>query len=684
MAIPLEHPRPMAAPPGRGDGSATRLWPVLARPHHRTPPSKGLDAIGEGLRGNISRRRAGGRERRRAEQIVAQASRLRALGERALDERIEAVRDRVALERHDPEVVDQAFSCAHEAIRRELGLSLHVEQVMGALAMSRGALAEMATGEGKTVTAILPAVLDGWIGRGVHVLTVNDYLAGRDVEITLPAYRRLGLSVGLLQDDTPPPERRRAYLRPVTYGADKQFIFDYLRDRLAAPLSPRLSGLLIDQMLAGDQSVPPVEPEWAQRVVQRELFSAIIDEADSVLIDEAVTPAIIGVDPGPARGGSADTTHYRVAATIAEQMQRGRDYTVDLRLRRVQLTAAGRERLGESAGLLAPFWRGPMRREELLNRAISARELYTRDDDYIVREGKVVIVDRSTGRILDGRQWQLGVHQAVEAKEGLEISPERQTTSRISYQRYFQRYRRLCGMTGTGWEVAGELWRDYALPVVRIPTHRPVVRRHARDRVFSSLEHKERAVAERVAEWHAAGRPVLIGTRSVTTSERIGALLDQRAVPCRILNAQREAEEAEIVAAAGMRNAVTVATNMAGRGTDIQLEPATRELGGLVVIATERNEERRVDRQLYGRSGRQGDPGLAETFVSLEDDLIVRYGSGALARIARAAPGPIRRLAARLLLAQAQWVASGRARAMRAEAARSEGELEVALHHATR
>jgi preprotein translocase subunit SecA len=422
-------------------------------------------------------------------------------------------------------------------------------------------------------------------------------------------------------------------------------------------------------------------------VLQRGLHAAIVDEADSILIDEAVTPAIVALQtkaPEAEASNWGGEEHYRTAARIAGTLTAGRHYTADPRPRRIEMTESGREALAEAAASLPPFWAGPRRREELLVQALTVKEFYHQGEDYIIREGKVAIVDRSTGRVLEGRQWQLGIHQAVEAKEGLEVTGARTTSARTSYQRFFQRYQRLGGMTGTAWEVRHELWRDYRLPVVRIPTHRPVARVHARDRVLMTESDKFDRVAGEAAEMHRMGRPVLIGTRSVAASERLGALLAERGVPCRILNATREAEEAHIVEVAGRRGAVTVATNMAGRGTDIKLELASRDLGGLVVIATERHDERRVDRQLFGRAGRQGDPGLAQAFVSLEDSLIVHHGLRPLATICRMAPRFLRPAATGLLWSAAQHAAGSRAAMMRRETAKHDAWLDMAMHHETR
>jgi preprotein translocase subunit SecA len=664
----------------RLESDDTRLWDALGHPFIREQPAKGLDLAGERIRALSARRRASRADARRAEAIIDRAGRIAKQGETEFTSTIEAAHERAARRRDDASTINEAFSVAYEAIRREIGLSLHPEQVVGALAMSAGRCAEMATGEGKTVTAILPAALDGWVGRGVHVVTVNDYLARRDAQITGPAYKRLGLSVGVLQDGSKPAERRNAYDRAVTYAADKQVIFDFLRDRLVAPLQSRLVSHAIDQLSEAFGS-PDME-SWRRRVVQRGLHAAIVDEADSVLIDEAVTPAIIGQDGAAEEAGVE--SHYRIATRMAAQLVESEDYRVDLRLHRVFLTDQGRERLASMASLLPAFWSGPRRREELLLQALTAAALYKERDDYIVRDGKVVIVDRSTGRVLEGRQWQLGVHQAIEAKEGLDLTPDRRTVARVSYQRFFQRYHRLCGMTGTGWEVAGELWQYYRLPVTRVPTHKPVIRKRSLDRSFLTEERKFEAVADRVQRHHDRGRPVLVGTRSVESSERLGELLAARGIECRILNATREAEEASIVADAGREGAVTVATNMAGRGTDIILDDRTRELGGLVVIATERHDERRVDRQLFGRSGRQGDPGLAETFMSIEDSLIRRHSIGPLLWLYKRTHGPVRRLVASVLWPTAQWTAGRRACVIRNEVAKMDAWIDLSMHHESR
>lgn len=676
--------RPFEIPSGAAPASVRRLWRPLAHPFVRERPAKGLDRVGERVIGAVRTRREARLDHARAREIEAEGRTLRSFGEAALNARAEEVAEMAGVGHAGPELVDAAFAVMYEVVRRELGLSLHHEQLVGALVMAAGCCAELATGEGKTVTAILPAALEAWSGRGVHVVTVNDYLARRDAETTRPAYQRLRLTVGVLQDSTPTDERRAAYQCSITYGADKQFIFDHLRDRLSAPLEPRLAGLLLDG-LAGDSKR---NSAWTERVVQRELNCAIVDEADSVLIDEAVTPAIIGEGGEKGAAGEAaegtPETHYHRAARIARDLTTGRDYQVDSRLRVVKLTEEGRSAVARAAGDLPPFWSGPRRREELVTQAVTAKELYVRGDDYIVKEGEVVIVDRSTGRVLPGRQWQLGVHQAVEAKEGLRVSEDRRTSARVSYQQFFQRYRRLAGMSGTAAEVAAELWSSYRLPVVRVPTHRPVIRVRETDRFFRRESEKFEAVAERVVEVNARGVPVLIGTRSVAASERLGAVLAARGVRCSILNATREAEEAEIIAGAGELGAVTVATNMAGRGTDIRLGKGVRELGGLMVIATERHDEARVDRQLFGRAGRQGDPGRAEAFVSLEDLLIAVHAPKLLRLACERMPRALLGLTARVTWAVAQWSAGRKASVLRSQVLQSDAWTDMALHHRSR
>ncbi len=690
MSLSAAHPVATQASSAGAGPAARRLWAGLARPVPRHQPLKGSDVLAEWALGALRRRRLRRLDWARARAIAQEGRRLAAGSRADLDEAIAAARARAARDRDGEGTIDAVFGVAYAAIANEIGLRLHEEQVLGALAMARGCCAELATGEGKTVTAILAAVLDAWQGRGVHILTVNDYLARRDAELNSPAYFRLGLSVGVIHEGSTPEERRAAYAASITHASDKQAIFDHLRDRLVSPVAPSLTGLLLDGIVGtpepGSAGVREATSQayharWGDLVVQRGLHAAIVDEADSVLIDDAVTPAVIS--GSELDDGSFDAGVFVRASRIAGELARDADFTVEARARRVALTPAGCRRLADLAGDLPEPWGGPRRREELIVQALSARELYRLGDDYILREGKVEIVDRSTGRVLPGRQWQLGMHQAVEAKEGVEVTRERRTTARCSYQDYFRRYRRLSGMTGTAREVSAELWRWYRLPVVSVPTHKPVARVRLADRVFGDEPAKLDGVARRVRELHAQGRPVLVGTRSITSSERLGENLAGLGIACDILNAEREREEAVIVARAGRCGAVTVATNMAGRGTDIQLDEKSRAAGGLAVIATERHDEPRVDRQLFGRAGRQGDPGSAEVFVALSDTLVGQHGLAVLAWAARL-PGSLGALASRALWRGAQWSASRKWRIIREETARSDAWHEVALLQQTR
>jgi len=680
--------------------TAARLWPALTRAQRRPEPLEGLDRAAAQLRGRVVRRGVSRAEWRRVRAIADRAAALRDASEAELDAAIARVRESAPRAAAAAPASDEAFAVIACVVERGLGLRLHDVQLAGQLVLDAGRVAEMATGEGKTITAIAPAALAAFCGRGCHVVTVNDYLAARDAATCAPAYERLGLTVGVLAEGQDTAERRAAYDADVTYGADKQFIFDFLRDRLHAPLAPTVASSVLDELAR------PRTPKsaggtggarggWASRVVQRGLFAAIVDEADSVLIDEAATPAIIALPAKDAAGGAAAPPggeQLARALEVARGLAAGRHYTVDRRLHRVLLTRAGRDRLGQLAADLPPFWSGPRRREELVTLALSALKLHTRDDDYIVREverdgqrlREVAIVDRSTGRVLEGRQWQLGLHQAVEAKEGLSPSERRVTAARVSYQRYFSRYQRLSGMSGTAWEVAGELWRNYALRVVRVPTHRPIARRQVPDRVVRTGKAKFEAIARAARRHHDAGRPVLVGTRSVADSEALARLLADRGLAADVLNARAEAAEAAIVERAGRAGAVTVATSMAGRGTDIKLDDRARAAGGLVVLAADRHHERRVDRQLFGRSGRQGDPGLARAFLALDDEVLVRYGPAWLRLAALASPGPLRRPLASVLLALSQRAATRRWRLIRDEAATIDAWIDMAFHQQSR
>jgi preprotein translocase subunit SecA len=517
-----------------------------------------------------------------------------------------------------------AFALAREAARRHRGLRHFPVQLLGGAVMMRGALAEMQTGEGKTLTALLPAVAAALLGRPVHVITVNDYLARRDAEELAPVYNALGLSVGLVQQGQMPQDRQRAYACDVAYCTNKELVFDYLRDRLALGSRRARSHLLLDELIR-------TSPAGRTRgLLLRGLHFAIVDEADSVLIDEARTPLILS---GPGEDLADDAEHYATALDIARRLRQGEDFHVLANERSVRLTVDGARLVREAAPGLAGLWGMRRAREEMVRQALAALHVFRRDVQYIVAGGKVQIVDEFTGRVMPDRSWELGMHQLIEAKEGCEISARHQTLARITYQQFFRRYQHLCGMTGTALEAAGELRAVYGLRVVRVPTNRPLRRTDGGARMFRESQRKWSAVVGSAKAALNQGRAVLIGTRSVDDSEHVAGLLRQAGLDPAILNARQDRQEAEIVAGAGQPGRITVATNMAGRGTDIGLHPAVLKAGGLHVILTEFHESRRIDRQLFGRAGRQGDPGSFESIVALDDELFRRFAGKALLEV---------------------------------------------------
>jgi preprotein translocase subunit SecA len=589
---------------------------------------KGLDGVVHGWLGGWERR---GSARAKLLADAEEATRLSIAWEKATDADL-----RDALRGHQESfrrggagaeaALIPALGALREAAFRCVGLRPYPVQLAGALALHRGFLAEMATGEGKTLTAGLAGVLAGWLGRPCHVITVNDYLVQRDSDWMRPLYAFCGLKVAFVTGTMPPDNRQRAYLADVVYVTSKELLADFLRDRI------RLAGLHNPERWGIRRLLQPRTAIEAG-LVQRGLHTAIVDEADSVLIDEAVTPLIISA-PKP---NNMLSQAVELAAHLAESLSPDEDYKIDLRYGEVEFTDAGKAKVEERCGLLPGFWRGNTRREELLRQALIAREFYLRDKQYIISDGKVSIVDEFTGRAMPQRSWREGLHQAIEAKEGVDMTNPAETIARMSFQRFFRLFPRLSGMTGTAWEAADEFWRIYHLPVVRIPTNRPCVRQDMPDRVFATEALKWDAVVAEIQRLHASGRPVLVGTRSVRASEALSHRLFEIGVSHRLLNASRHSEEAAIVSKAGEAGQVTLATNMAGRGTDIRLGPGVAEAGGLHVVATERHESGRVDRQLYGRAARQGDPGCAQTFVSLEDELLVKHLKPGLRRTARSA-----------------------------------------------
>jgi preprotein translocase subunit SecA len=511
--------------------------------------------------------------------------------------------------------VAKAFALIRELAARTLNMRHFDVQVMGGWTLLNGMVAEMDTGEGKTLTATLPACTAALSGIPVHIVTTNDYLARRDAECMKPLYQALGLTVGVIGQGMEAPARREAYASDVTYCTNKELVFDYLKDRIVLGHKAGRIHLQLERLAAKETRL--------QRLRLRGLYFAIVDEADSVLIDEARTPLIIsnGTDD------LLDPSVYQTALTIAAQFERGHDFVVTERERAVELTESGRARLLELTRAYSGVWNSRWRREDLVRQALTAQYLMQRDTHYLVKDDKVQIVDEYTGRVMADRSWEHGLHQLIEAKEGCDLTKRHEPLARISYQRFFRRYLWLAGMTGTAREVRGELWSVYRLAVVSIPTNHPPRRHHTGDRVYGTAEEKWRAVVARVIELRRQERPVLIGTRSVSASEHLSQLLTRAGIPHRVLNARQDAEEAAVIAGAGEPGRVTVATNMAGRGTDIRLAPGVAERGGLHVIGTERHEARRIDRQLFGRCGRQGDPGSYEMIVSLEDELVTLHGA---------------------------------------------------------
>ena len=602
--------------------------------------------------------------RREAEQIAQELAALKTVADENLNARLAELR-RVFRRRPEAEPVNEqaALAVVAEIAARQLGLRAHTVQLLGALALLRGCLAEMATGEGKTLTVALAAAVAGWSGRPCHVLTANDYLASRDAEWLRPFYEACGGTVGCVTGEMAPDQRRLQYAATVTYTTSKELLADFLRDRL------RLGRLQDGARRHLRYLLTPDRLEQLGLVL-RGLDTAFIDEADNLLIDEAVTPLIISrsVENEPLRAAS------HAAHRAAAEFTRGVHYETDLTLHSVWLSPAGRAKLRDQDDELAAAFAAPSWRAELVRQALLAREFFHRDRQYVIDDGKIQIVDESTGRLMPQRSWQQGLHQAIEAKEGLEMSDPAETIARMSFQRFFRLFRRLSGLTGTAEEAAGEFWFVYRLPTAQVPTNRPILRREAPDRFFLTAEAKWDAIADEVVAVQRTGRPVLVGTRTVAASERLAGLLALRGVACEVINAVRHLDEARIVAAAGQTGRVTVATNMAGRGTDIKLTAEARAAGGLHVIATERHSSRRIDRQLFGRAGRQGDPGSAQAFVSLDDDLLMRF-----------LPTAFRRVLSGLLESRApgvQWAAQkaverAQARAQRLAARQRQGVMHL-------
>jgi preprotein translocase subunit SecA len=538
--------------------------------------------------------RAGeGRTLKRMEQRVRDINALEPDFEALTDDQLAAktieFRERFDQGEDLDDLLPEAFAAVREASKRALGMRHFDVQLIGGMVLHEGKIAEMKTGEGKTLVATLPLYLNALAGVNVHLVTVNDYLARRDAGWMGPIYQTLGVSVGVIQNMMPDDERRAAYASDITYGTNSEFGFDYLRDNMAPAL---------------------------EYTVQRGHWFAIVDEVDSILIDEARTPLIISGEPEQA------AERYYAYARAVRDLVDGEDYEVDEKFHTASPTESGVEKVERALGIENLY--APENGQEVnhLIQAIKAKELYKRDDEYVVIDGEVKIVDEFTGRIMEGRRWSEGLHQAVEAKEGVRIQEENVTVATITIQNYFRMYEKLAGMTGTAATEAAEFHEIYALEVVPIPTNVPVVRLDENDLIFKTSEEKFNAVADDIEERHALGQPVLVGTISVEVSEYLSKLLTRRGIEHEVLNAKNHEREATIIELAGQPGAVTIATNMAGRGVDIKLGEGVREVGGLYVLGTERHESRRIDNQLRGRSGRQGDPGETRFYLSAQDEVI--------------------------------------------------------------
>ncbi len=513
-----------------------------------------------------------------------------------------------------PQSVVQSFALIREVSRRTLGIQHYPVQIIGGYVMLNGMIAEMETGEGKTLTATLPACTAALAGIPVHLITVNDYLVQRDAEWMGPVYRALGLKVGTILEGMDLPTRNESYNADITYCTNKQLTFDYLKDRLVFGNKRGHLRMSIDRLNDDASSM--------SKLLLRGLHFGIVDEADSVLIDEARTPLIIS----KTTDNNISDQMCHQALQLSQEMIFGSDFLILERDRKIEFTPNGQNHVLQMAKDLGGLWKGQSRSLELVSQALSARHLFIKDKHYLIQDEKIVIIDEFTGRAMPDRSWERGLHQMIEAKEDVPVTGLRETLAKISYQQFFRRYLRLAGMTGTADEASKELESVYHLKVMKIPTNRKAQRVFLSTRSFSKAADKWAAIASRVEHIHALKRPILIGTRSVSDSELISSLLSEKKIPHQTLNARQDTDEAKVVEQAGQAERITVATNMAGRGTDIKLAPGIAKLGGLHVIASEPHEAGRIDRQLFGRCGRQGDPGSYELFFSLEDELVQSHG----------------------------------------------------------
>ena len=546
-------------------------------------------------------------------RIAARISEFSSVTDAELAEALARQNDRVrnGTSRLERSVICEVFACVSEAVYRRLGMRYYDVQLLAGLVLATGSIAEMKTGEGKTIVSALPATLAATTGRGVHVATVNSYLAERDCELLSPVYGLLGLSIGLLRDGDSPTDKREAYACDVTYGTGYEFGFDFLRDQIALQAAENRS--LGEGFLAALRG----ENRGTDVTVQRQLACSIIDEIDSVLLDEANTPLVIS---GPNGGKGADKSVFQRARETIAELAEDVDYEIDARTKRVSLTEVGFNRVFDAQ---PPATSRPW--NIYVEQALRAKLVLQRDVDYVVQQGEVRIVDPYTGRIFEERTWREGLHQAVETKEGVEVTSENRSLAQISRQQFYQQYDSLCGMTGTALGHEAELERFYKLAIVEVPQRKRCQRELLRPRLFVDRQHKIRAVAESIGELRQAGRPVLVGTRTIQATREISVRLAEMGLDHQVLNGTQDAEEAEIVSRAGQVGMILIATNMAGRGTDIKLSSEAESLGGLHVIGFEFHDSVRIDGQLAGRAARQGQPGSVQFFASAEDDLFDRY-----------------------------------------------------------
>lgn len=596
---------------------ATReLWSVFDARRVKAPELTAYDSFFNGFVGYVKNKQPMLKKLRAEwEQVETYEKEIHELGATRFREEVAAARDLARLNRLKDEGFFRGVAVAREGCWRALGKRPYAVQVMGALAMYKGCMVEMATGEGKTLTASLIASLWAWAGRPVHVITVNDYLVERDAKWNEPVYELLGLRVGYCIHETSPRDRIDHYRRNVVYVTSKELVADFLRDQIAMGATRTSTQAAVSLMATGAPQSPLMVPG---------LYRAIIDEADSLLVDEAVTPLIISNSPE----NEANAEHYHMAFALAKQMRERHDFKIDWTVRSVELTPLGQARLDELAEASGQggFWRGQRRREELVTQAITALHCYTLDEQYLISDdGKIQIIDENTGRVMADRSWRHGLHQAIEVKEKVTVTADKENLARLSFQRFFRQYPIIAGMSGTVWESRGEFWQIYQRPIVRIPTNKPCIRVQLPVQFFDTMEEKWTAVVKRVCELNDIGVPVLVGTRSVLASQEVSKRLAAEGRFHRVLNATQTAQEASIVAEAGAKGKITVATNMAGRGTDILLGKDVKDLGGLHVVSTEPHGSSRVDRQLFGRAARQGDPGCAQLFGCAEDDVFIRH-----------------------------------------------------------